>query len=81
MNYIKVGTILVWYIGECMVSLININSGIKEPTHGYQICNTTQILIFGGYVNINSGIKEPTHGYQICNTTQILIFGGYVKVR
>ena len=51
-NYIKVGAILVWYIGECMVSLININSGIKEPTYGYQICNTTQMLTFGGYVKV-----------------------------
>jgi hypothetical protein len=24
------------YVGECMVSLININNGIIEPTHEYQ---------------------------------------------
>ena len=40
----------VWYIGECMVSIININHGIKEPTLTYQNCNTSQILIYGGYV-------------------------------
>ena len=40
------------YIGECMVSIININDGIKEPTWEYQICNTSQKLIFGGYVKV-----------------------------
>ena len=25
---------------------------MKEPTHGYQNCNTSQILIFGGYVKL-----------------------------
>ena len=29
---------------------ININNGIKEPTHGYHNCDTNHILIFGGYV-------------------------------
>ena len=33
--------VLVWYTGECMVSVINSNEGIKEPTHGYEDCNTT----------------------------------------
>ena len=28
------------YIGACMVSINNIKNGIKEPTHGYQICST-----------------------------------------
>ena len=40
--------VLVWYIGECTVSIININNGIKDPTCGYQNCNTSQILIFSG---------------------------------
>ena len=39
-------------IGECLASIININNGIEEPTHGYQHCNTSQILIFGGYVKV-----------------------------
>ena len=26
------------YIGECIVSIFNINIGIKEPTCGYQNC-------------------------------------------
>jgi hypothetical protein len=38
------------YIGECMVSIININNGFKETTHGYQNCSTNQILIFHSYV-------------------------------
>jgi hypothetical protein len=32
------------YKGTCMVSIININNGFKEPTHGYQNYNTGQIL-------------------------------------
>ena len=28
---------LVWYIGECMVSIININNDIKVPTCGIKI--------------------------------------------
>ena len=39
---------LDWYIGDNMVSIININNGSKEPTHGYQNCNTNKILIYGG---------------------------------
>ena len=35
------------YTGECMESIIDINNGSIEPTHGYQNCNTSQILIFG----------------------------------
>ena len=37
------------YIGEYMVSIININNGIKEPTGG---CSTNKTLIFGGYVKV-----------------------------
>ena len=29
---------------------MNIDNGIKEPTCGYQNCNTSQIMIFDGYV-------------------------------
>ena len=35
--------------GECMVPITNIKTGTKELTHGYQDCNTSQILIFGGF--------------------------------
>ena len=37
------------YIDEGIVSVINIISGNKEPTRGYQNRHTNQILIFGGY--------------------------------
>ena len=37
----------VGLIYRCMV-FINIIYGIKKPIHGYQNCNTRQILIFGG---------------------------------
>ena len=38
------------------VSIINISNDIKEPTHGYQNCHTTQILIFGGYVKVRESL-------------------------
>ena len=37
---------LLWYISECSISLININNGIKKPIHRYQSCNTTLIIPF-----------------------------------
>lgn len=42
--------LLVWYIyiGKCMVTLINIDDGIKGSIYGYQICNTSHILISVG---------------------------------
>ena len=47
---------LVWYIGEGMVSITNINNGIKEPTCGYQKYNSSQILIFDGYVKVRESL-------------------------
>jgi len=46
----------IGYIGECMVSTININNGIKGPTRGYQNCNTNQILVLSGYVNVRGSL-------------------------
>ena len=43
-------------MGECMVSIINNNNGIKEPTHGYHNCNTNQILILDGYVKVRESL-------------------------
>ena len=40
---------LVWYIGECIVSIININNAIKEPICGYQDYKTNQIVISSGH--------------------------------
>jgi hypothetical protein len=39
-----------------MVSIINFNHGIKEPTHGYQNSNTSQILIFREYVKVRESL-------------------------
>ena len=47
---------MVWYLGECMETIININNVIKEPTRGYENCNTSQILIFGGYVKVRESL-------------------------
>lgn len=38
------------------VSIIKINNGIKEPIHGYQICTTSQMSIFGGDVKIRESL-------------------------
>ena len=39
--------------GKCTVAIININNGTKEPTHGYQNCHISQLLIFcSGYVTV-----------------------------
>ena len=40
------------YIGECMILIVNINNGCNEPIHGHQNCNSSQMLIFGGYINV-----------------------------
>ena len=42
--------VLIWYIGDCMVSITNINNGIKEPICGHQNCNTGWLIIFSEYV-------------------------------
>ena len=34
---------LDWHISECMVTIINMNNGIKGLTRGYHHCNTSQI--------------------------------------
>ena len=31
---------LLSYVGEFMISIININNGSKEPTYEYQKCST-----------------------------------------
>lgn len=58
------------YISECMVSVININNEIKEPTHGYKNCDTSQTLTFGGnvkarksfYTQVNIWVRTiPNH--------------------
>jgi hypothetical protein len=38
------------YIGECMISTINISDAIEELSQGYQIYNTSQISIYDGYL-------------------------------
>ena len=45
------------YISECMISIININSGIQKPTSGYQNCNTNRVLIFDGYLKVRESLN------------------------
>ena len=47
------------YIGEFMVSIININNGVEKSTCGYQICNTRQLLIFGVYLKLGESLYAP----------------------
>ena len=47
---------LNWYICECMVSIINIDNGIKEPTCGNQYCHANHILIVGGHGKVRESL-------------------------
>jgi hypothetical protein len=44
------------YRGECMVSIMDINNGIKESTCRYQNYDTMQILICGGYAKVGESL-------------------------
>ena len=44
------------YIGECMVPIINIKKWYERTYHGYQNCNTSQILIFSGYIKVRESL-------------------------
>ena len=50
------GPMLDRYIGECMVSIININDDAREPTCGCQNCYISRIVIFGGYVKVRESL-------------------------
>ena len=52
--------ILDWYKGEYMVSIMNINNGIKEPTWGYRNCRTSRTLIFW-YVKVTISFVYPVY--------------------
>ena len=44
------------YIGECLVSIININNDIKEPIQRYQGCDTTLIILISeGGLTVSAG--------------------------
>ena len=49
------------YKDEYMESIIDINNGSKEPTLGYQNYNTSQILIFGGYLKLRESVLYPRY--------------------
>ena len=46
-----------------MVSIMSIKNGIKESTCGYQNCNTSQLLIFGGYVKVRESLYTRAIGW------------------
>jgi hypothetical protein len=39
-------------LGECIILIINIINGNKEPTHGNENCNNNQMLVFGGSLKV-----------------------------
>ena len=49
---------LNWHTCECMLSIININNGIKEFANGCQNCNTNQIFIVDGYVKMRESLHN-----------------------
>ena len=50
------------HMGECMLSIINIdNIGIKEHICRYQNCNTNQLLIFRRYVKVKKIFGYPSY--------------------
>ena len=38
------------------ISIFNINNGIKEPTCGYQICITNQIILVSVYAKVRESL-------------------------
>ena len=67
---------LIWYIDECMVSIININNGIVEPTCGYQNCIASQIVIFSEYVKVRESLYTELL-YESIPISTILIQGQF----
>lgn len=72
---------VVWYIGECMVSLININYGIKEPTHGYHNCNPNRIFIFGEYFKVRKSWKPKLLFWSIQSLTKLILQRFYQGIK
>ena len=52
----KVVEVLREFLVTCMVSIINIKSDVKESTRMYQNCNSSQRLIFGGYLKVRKSL-------------------------
>ena len=44
------------YVGECILSIVNMIDGIQKYAHGYQNYNTIQYLIFGEYVKVRKSL-------------------------
>ena len=53
------------YLGECMVSIINVNIGIKEHTDWYQKFDTSQMLIFGEKIFVYRGYYFGEYHYKL----------------
>lgn len=55
--------------------IINNSNAIKEPTHGYQNCNSSQILVFGGYLRVRGSLY--TYYLRQYHSRTILTLGQY----
>lgn len=67
----------------CMGINNNINNGIRERTHEYQKCNSSRILIFGGYIYLGERIFVYSSyylGYSYSNHIQIRMIYLCMKV-
>ena len=81
-------TMLVWYIGECMVAIININSGIKTHAMGIEIVIPIKYwYLVGGHVKVRENLcisKLLLFGNTILNHMHIravlLRYGGSCMV-
>lgn len=48
---------------ECVVSKIDVHDDIKGPAHGYQNCDSNQILVFGGYIKVIKSLYVPSYWF------------------
>ena len=51
-TWVRSPPMLDCFIGGCMVSISNINNGIKELSMYCQNCNINQMFIFDGYLKV-----------------------------
>ena len=61
--------VLVWYICECMVKVVNINSSIKEYTHGHKIWLPVKYCIW--WVCHMKPLHGPKRSYEPFQTTWV----------
>jgi hypothetical protein len=66
------------YTCECMVSIINIDNGIKEPTRGHQNCNANKTLVFNGCIKVRESLYTQLLFGSIPVLTMLIVFLGMI---